>query len=90
MVNMLTTSNKTNVIALYLFYYYLLILHFRNAGSTFDKISFDQCPFMNCFALLFSSLTDLKYICYTVNFPLTNTSLDGQPSGVGPCHCPVI
>ena len=57
MVNMLTTS------LLYLFYYYFLILHFKNARSTFGKISFDQCPFMNCFALLFSSLMDLKYIC---------------------------
>ena len=50
MVNMLTTS------LLYLFYYYFLILHFKNARSTFATISFDQCPFMNCFALLFSSL----------------------------------
>ena len=36
---------------------------------------------------------DLKEICHTVSSPLTNTSLDGQPSGVGPsvfvqsCDC---
>ena len=60
MVNMLTTSNKTNVIALYLFIIIFLILHFKNARSTYGKISFVQCPFMNCFALLFSSLMDLK------------------------------
>ena len=84
MVNTLTTS------LLYLFYYYFLILHFKNVRSTFGKISFVQRPFMNCFALLFSSLMDLKYIRYTVNSPLTNTSLDGQLSGVDPGHCPVI
>ena len=89
MVNMLTTSNKTNIIILYLSHYFLILL-FKNARSTYGKISFDQCAFKNCFALFFSSLMDLKYICYTVNSPLTNTSLDGQPSGVDPCHCPVI
>ena len=36
------------------------ILHFKNARSTFGKISFVRCPFMNCFAVLFSSLMDLK------------------------------
>ena len=86
---MSTTSNKTNIIVLYLSYYFLILL-FKNARSTFGKISFDQCAFKNCFALFFSSLMDLKYICYTVDSPLTNTSLDGQPSGVDPCHCPVI
>ena len=47
MVNMLTTS------FLYLFYYYFLILHFKNVLSTFGKISFVQSPFRNCFALFF-------------------------------------
>ena len=38
---------------------FFLTLHFKNARSTFGKISFDQCPLMNCFAVLFSSLMDL-------------------------------
>ena len=42
-----------------------------------------------CAIFFFSNGFD-THLLYTVNSPLTNTSLDGQPSGVGPCHCPVI
>ena len=43
---MFTTSNKTNIIILYLSYYFLILL-FKNGRSTYGKISFVQCPFMN-------------------------------------------
>ena len=72
------------------------ILHIKNVRSTFRKISFVQCPFMNCLALFvfffngFEINFYLRIFCDTVNSPLTNTSLRRTTPGVGPCHCPVI
>ena len=72
------------------------ILHIKNVRSTFRKISFVQCPFMNCLALFvfffngFEINFYLRIFCDTVNSPLTNTSLRRTTPGVGPRHCPVI
>ena len=72
------------------------ILHIKNVRPTFGKISFVQCPFMNCLALFvfffngFEINFYLRIFCDTVNSPLTNTSLRRTTPGVGPCHCPVI
>ena len=53
-VNMLTTSFVLLLLLLF------LILDFKNVRSTFRKISFVQSPFMNCLALFFPYLMDLK------------------------------
>ena len=76
---------------LYLFYYYFLILLFKNVRSCYiwqDFFRSESFHELLCAIVFFSNGFEINLLCSQLS--LNNTSLDGQPSGVGPCHCPVI